>query len=177
MSDLKEKSFNEWLVIRSQQGDDGAFGDLIELWQKRFYLYAFNRLKDREVARDVTQECLVSISRNITKLTDPAAFPKWGFRILERRCIDWQRKIVREREVFQQQEELPEIAIKDNTEAKLSVEALLNQLDSRLSIVLRLYYLEEFSVHEIAEIVKVPVGTVKSRLFYARKLMTEILER
>ena len=176
MADLKQKSFVEWLVVRSQQGERDAFDALVKHWQQRYFLYALNRLNDREAARDVTQECLLSISRNLNKLSDPAAFPKWGFRILERRCVDWQRKIIRERKVFQEQEELPEIGISDNSEEKLSVEALLSRLDAKLATILRLYYLESLSIQEIAEVQGVPTGTIKSRLYYARKLMLKVLE-
>lgn len=176
MLDLKQKAYNEWLVIRSQQGERDAFDELLRRWQRRYYLYAMNRLHDREAANDVTQECLLSISRNLNKLSDPAAYPKWGFRILERRCVDWQRKIIREREIIQQQEELPEFGSKDGTEEELSVEMLLAKLDSRLATLLRLFYLETLSVEEIAEIYDVPIGTIKSRLFYTRKLISKVLE-
>ena len=175
MLDLKQKAYNEWLVVRCQQGEPQAFEELIKHWQKRYYLYAMNRLNDREAARDVMQECLISINRNLGKLSDPAAYPKWSFRILERRCIDWQRKRIRERQVIQQQEELPEIGVNDGIEDKLTVESLLASLDSSLATLLRLYYLETLTIAEIAEIQNIPTGTVKSRLFYARKMMIKAL--
>ncbi len=176
MQDLKQKSFNEWLVVNSQRGEANAFNQLASNWQQKYFLYALNRLGDREAARDVTQDCLLSISRSIGKLSDPAAYPKWSFRILERRCVDWLRKTIREREHIQQQDELPEIGVEDGLEIRFSVEQLLSRLDSRLATLLRLYYLEGLSVQEIAEVSEVPVGTVKSRLFYARKLMIKALE-
>ena len=77
---------------------------------------------------------------------------------------------------IQQQEELPELPVRDGTEEKLSVEALLARLDPRLATLLRLYYLEALTVQEIADIFEVPVGTIKSRLYYARKLMMNVLE-
>ena len=176
MQQLKQQSFNEWLVVRSQSGEREAFDKLVRLWQQKYFLYALNRLGDREAAKDVTQECLLSISRNIGKLSDAAAFPKWSFRILERRCVDWLRKTIREREHVQRQEELPEIGIEDGTETRLNVEQLLAKLDSRLAALLRLYYLEGLTVQEIAEVSDVPAGTVKSRLYYARKLMSRALQ-
>ena len=176
MRDLKQRSFNEWLIIRCQQGERDAFTALVKAWERRYYLYALNRLKDREAAKDVTQDCLLSISRSLATLSDPVAFPKWSFRILERRCIDWLRKTIRERELIQQQENLPDIGFSDDTEDKLNVEQLLAKLDSRLATILRLYYLESLSIDEIAEISDVPPGTVKSRLFYARKLMMKAME-
>lgn len=176
MQQLKRSSFNEWLIIRCQQGEDGAFTALVQNWQQRYYLYALSRLKDKEAAKDVTQDCLLSISRNLGSLSDPAAYPKWSFRILERRCIDWLRKTIRERELIQPQETLPEIEVNDGIETKLTVNQLLARLDSRLATILRLYYLESMTVSEIAQISEVPVGTVKSRLFYARKLMKKSLQ-
>lgn len=176
MRDPKESSYNEWLVIESQRGSLEAFDTLVKNWEQRYFLYALNRLKMREAARDVTQESLISISKGLLKLSDPGSYPKWSFRIVERRCVDWLRKTIREREFVQTQEELPEIPVQDGIEEKLSVEQLLAQLDPALATTLRLYYLESLSILEIAEVTAVPTGTVKSRLFYARKLLAKLLE-
>ncbi len=176
MRDLKQRSFNEWLVLESQRGEVDAFNTLIKDWERRYFLYALNRLKSREAALDVTQESLISISRGLQKLSDPASYPKWSFRIVERRCADWLRKTIREREIMQTQEELPEIPVRDGVEDELSVERLLSRMDSALASILRLYYLEAMTIQEIAEISDIPTGTVKSRLFYARKMMTKLLE-
>ncbi|MBL4574345.1 MAG: RNA polymerase sigma factor [Gammaproteobacteria bacterium] len=176
MHNLKERSFNEWLVIESQRGEKDAFNTLIKNWEQRYFLYALNRLKNREAAKDVTQECLISISKSLHKLSDPASYPKWSFRIVERRCVDWLRKTIREREFIQVQQELPEIPIHDGIEEKISVEQVLSKMDARLSTILRLYYLEALTIQEIAEVSDVPRGTVKSRLFYARKMMIKLLE-
>ena len=58
MHDLKERSFNEWLVIESQRGEKNALNTLIKNWEQRYFLYALNRLKSPEAAKDVTQEAL-----------------------------------------------------------------------------------------------------------------------
>lgn len=176
MRDLKERSFNEWLIIESQGGDIDAFNTLMKNWEQRYFLYALNRLKSREAAKDVTQESLLSISKSLRKLSDPASFPKWSFRIVERRCLDWLRKTIREREIIQAQEELPEVPVQDSLEEKITIEQVLAKMDSRLAMILRLYYLEELTIQEIAEVSDLPSGTVKSRLFYARKMMTKHLE-
>jgi RNA polymerase sigma factor (sigma-70 family) len=176
MRGLKEHSFNEWLVIESQRGEKDAFTTLIKNWEQRYFLYALNRLKSPEAAKDVTQESLISISKSLRELSDPVSYPKWSFRIVERRCVDWLRKTIREREFIQAQEELPEIPVRDGIEDKVSVEQLLSKMDSRLATILRLYYLEALTIQEIAEVSNVPSGTVKSRLFYARKMMKKLLE-
>lgn len=180
METQKQRSYNEWLVVRSQQGEIDAFDELIILWQQRWYRYAFNRLRDKEASRDVLQEGLLSLSKSIGKLSDPAAFPKWSFRIIEFRCADWLRKTVREREVFSDAE-IPEQATDNNdydsqAELKLSLNQALTSMDSKLSQVLRLFYLESFSVNDIADIINIQPGTVKSRLFYARKLLAQAMK-
>lgn len=184
MKQLQQQGYNEWLVVRCQMGEAEAFERLVELWHRRYFLYAMNRLGQREAAQDVTQECLLSISRGIRKLADPAAYPKWSFQILERRRIDWLRKTIRERTVIEK--ELHEAqSLKADLEpetnelldSRLTVGQLLKMLDPRLATLLRLYYLESLSIEEIAEISAVPAGTIKSRLFYARKLLNEILNQ
>lgn len=175
MHQVKEKGLTEWLVIRCKQGESQALEELLKLWQQRYFLYAMNRLRDTEAAKDVTQECLISIGNSIQRLDDAAAYKKWSFTILERRCIDWQRKTIRTREVIQTRETIPEVAVDDGLDRKLTVEQVLQQLDSKVSMILRLYYLEELSIREIAEISELPIGTVKSRLFYGRKLLAKSL--
>ena len=64
----------------------------------------------------------------------------------------------------------------EKLESKLTVHRALDLLDEKLALILRLHYLESFSISEIADIIKVPPGTVKSRLFYARKTLATILQ-
>lgn len=183
MEPLQQQSYNEWLVIRCQQGEKEAFERLLENWRHRYFLYALNRLREREAAQDVTQDCLLSISRGIYKLSDPAAYPKWSFQILERRCVDWLRKRIRERKAMESeiadmqalQDEHTFLSV-DTLDSNLTVGQLLKNLDPRLATLVRLYYLEVLSVDEIAEITGVPTGTVKSRLFYTRKLLSQIVD-
>ncbi|MBT8145558.1 MAG: RNA polymerase sigma factor [Gammaproteobacteria bacterium] len=182
MNDAKEKSFNEWLVINSQLGDKSAFEQLLERWQPRLLAYATRRLGDRELAREVVQECLMGITRGLTRLRDPAAFPGWCYKLLERRCIDAIRTRIRDRqklsELVRQQ---PESDTDQRTgavqlEQQVSIQQAVAQLDSNLAAVLKLYYQESFTIEEIAEVLEIPAGTVKSRLYYARKTLAAILE-
>ena len=98
MNDEKTKSLNEWLVINCQLGDRASFDKLLKAWQPRLLAYAMRRVGDREVAREVVQECLLSVSRGLVSLRDPAAFPGWCFRLLERRCVDALRSRIKEQQ-------------------------------------------------------------------------------
>ena len=175
----KNQSYTEWLVLNSQQGDVRAFDELLRLWQQRWLLYGVSRLRDHELAREATQECLLAISRGIKRLQDPASFPKWSFQIMDRRCTDLLRRHIRDRNRRQalQQEIQPPPGNEDaSRDLQLSLQEALQLLDEPLARLLRLYYLEGFALGEIAEIIGIPQGTVKSRLFHARKLMAKILE-
>ena len=182
--DEKQKSYSEWLVLRCQQNDESALHPLLTMWQGRYLAYANYRLGERHAAQDAVQEALLAICRNLHRLSDPASFPRWSFTILERRCVDWQRKRVRERRVFTEQDgsadNWSEADPKDTgeaTDASLDSERLLESLEPELRALVRLYYLEEFSIGDIAEVLQLAPGTVKSRLYYARKQMQQLLEK
>ena len=176
MFDPKQRAYSEWLVVRSQQGDPKAFKLLIEFWEYRLQRYAFRRLNDAELAKDVTQECLLAVSRGLMKLKDPAAFPKWLFQIQERRCADSLKRVIRQEKYIKDVSELPEYGKTDNTENEVSTEKLLSSFDTETQRVLRLYYLEGFTIKEIGEILHTPSGTVKSKLFYARKKLAQKID-
>lgn len=173
MLDHKKRAYSEWLVVRSQQGDRAALNSLVEFWQERYLLYALRRLESRDAARDVTQETLISICRNLGKLKDPVTYPSWSYRILERRCLDWLRKTIRERDLIEARNELPEVASTENKDAEIGVGQLLGKLEPEIRSLLQLYYIDELSISEISLVLNVPRGTVKSRLFYARKTLAK----
>lgn len=172
----KERAFSEWLVMRSQQGNREAQNSLLELWQQRFYLYALRRLNSTEAAKDVTQDALLSVCKNLGKLKDPVTFPSWSYRIVERRCMDWMRKSIRERDVIDTEKEIPDIAAPDSQTTEINIGQILGTLEPEIRSLLHLYYMDELSVAEIATILDIPGGTVKSRLYYARKVLADVID-
>lgn len=174
--DDKQRAYSEWLVIRCQQGDKAALHELLRLWRPRYLAYARQRLGDPQPAADVVQDALLGICRNLHRLADGAAFPGWSYTIVDRRCVDWLRRHLRESDVFDVAADSDAIAQNTNTDAALDSSRLLASLKPELASLVRLYYLEELSVREIAEVLAIPVGTVKSRLHQARKLLQDKLE-
>lgn len=185
MNSIKDASYSEWLVVNAQLGDTQALERLIRLWQQRLLLYGTNKLGESAAAHDALQECLISICKGLGRLRDPAAFPKWAFQIMERRCQDHLRRVYQHQALQAGAEEeltdqLDESASSgpppSEADDALTLEQGLRELPGALSQVLRLYYLEGFNLKDIAEITGVPAGTVKSRLFYARKQLAALLE-
>lgn len=179
MSKYKSDVYEEWLVSKSKRGDQKAFHELLTRWQPKLLRYGMTLLGDRDATKDAVQETLLSISKGIHRLEDPAAFPKWAYQILHRRCVDWIRREGRWRDHHEAAEDLDAVEqpLAENADDIELLRVALRQLDPALAALLRLYYLEEFPVVEIAEMLNIPKGTVKSRLFYARKTVKELMEK
>ena len=174
MKRSSQQILDEWLVTCSQSGDQQALNRLLQRWRPRLLVYARRQLGDAEAAKDVVQETLLSVTKEIRKLRDVATFPKWCYQILHRRGCDW---IARK----QRQRHNDEVLVVENIEQTEPgfdpvLQRALNTLDTEHHQTLRLFYLEGFSLIEIAQIFSVPVGTVKSRLFNGRQKLKQYLE-
>jgi RNA polymerase sigma-70 factor (ECF subfamily) len=146
------------------------------------YRVAFGVLRHVAEAEDVAQEALFRACRKFDKLRDARSFRGWLVRMTFRLALDRIRSAKRreERETRWALPELrppaqtvEEIAVGQEFEARLG--RALNELPGRLRIVILLAGMEGHSLEEVAEMVGVPVGTVKSRLFTARKRLVEKL--
>jgi RNA polymerase sigma-70 factor (ECF subfamily) len=141
---------------------------------------------ERPVAADeVLAEVWLDIARGLHRLDDPARFPAWAFRIVERRGTDWLRRRSRERRheasVANEAERLAPAPMArseaEPAEAILRLRAAIVRLPVEQRELLHLFYELGRSVAEIAEIQDLPPGTVKSRLFSVRENLKQILER
>lgn len=175
----KRAAFDAYLVVRCQAGDVQALQELLRHWYGRLYGFALGQLQDAEAAKDATQDSLVSISRGIHRLDDPASFPKWAYQIVVRRCADWQRREIRWRsrhvtDTAAVIDRAPAGAVDRDPETE-AVRRAIGRLEPELRSVVRLYYFDAFSLKDISELLEVPVGTIKSRLFYARKKLKQTM--
>lgn len=170
---------DDLLVLQCQQGDVAEFGRLVERWQQPLMNYAYRLTGDWEAARDVVQETWVVVIRGLVGLRDVTRFRAWLFRIASHKCQEhWRRNSSRQRfvERLQEQADAAEAVTPPNGE-RADIEAAFRRLKPESRTVLALMYLEDFSVGEIAEVLSVPEGTVKSRLFHARQQMKQLMEK
>lgn len=168
-----EQLVDEILVMDAQSGSVRALEMLVSRWQKRFWQYAYNLTGDSEVAWDVTQESWLGIIRGLRRLNDPANFRAWAYRIVTNKASDWIKKKRRDKSTSIEELSDCEQVAKKNTD----VRELLSKMDMNRQVVLSLYYLEQLSIAEISVALKIPKGTVKSRLHNARKELKELWER
>ncbi len=183
MSRTPEDIQDELLVLQCQEGDGESLKMLIARWQPRFGRLAWRWTADREAMRDVTQEAWLAIVRGLRRLDDPARFRSWAYRIVRYKCADWTRRRVLQRKVAKELREAARLEADETSSENNSANEVtllrdaMAKLPSDQRVILSLHYLDEMGLAEIARVLDVPVGTVKSRLFHARHQLKQTLER
>jgi RNA polymerase sigma-70 factor (ECF subfamily) len=158
------------LVERAQRGDREAFGLLAVPLGDRLFAVANRILRDADLAADATQQALVAIWRDLPQLRDPTRFEAWTYRLLVRACYAERRN---ERRWSPALRVLPTALAADTRDGtsllidrdQLERAARRLSMDHRVVVVLRFYL--DLPLAEIAELLGVPQGTVRSRLRYA----------
>lgn len=175
----RARAADEWLVVRCQLGEPAAFDALIARWQRPLWVYVRRMTGDDHEAQDLQQDVWLRVIRGIGRLRDGARLRGWLFGIARRALMD---RLRREYAVPAASDVDPgELAAEPDpidTEADLAaLDAALDTLPTVERDVLTLFYLRDLSLAELAEALGVPVGTVKSRLFRARKLLRAAMDQ
>lgn len=169
-------------VAEARAGDPAAWDALFRRYQLPLYVYVFELVHDEQAALDIFQETFIRGVRHIGSLRDDEKFGSWLFGIAHQMCI--QRWRARNREEMALEELGAEPAHLESDPAELLIRreqeaefmALLNQLPLPQRSVLLLHFVEDFSLEEIAGITGTALGTVKSRLHYAKKALRKMIE-
>jgi RNA polymerase sigma-70 factor (ECF subfamily) len=157
------------LVRRFQGGTDQAFGDLMTRHERRVYNLAYRMLGNAEDARDVTQDAFLSCFRHLSTFRGDAAFATWLHRIAVNACYDALRR--RRDTTAMDDRPLEPAPIPDHADQSASaidVQRGLISVPADFRVVLVMHEIQDMPLEEIARILEVPVGTVKSRLHRGR---------
>jgi RNA polymerase sigma factor (sigma-70 family) len=158
------------LVVRAQLGDRRSLAELVTRWHEPVRRYVHRMVTDLDIADDVGQQVWARALKALPGLNQPERFAPWLFTIARRSVMDWLAEKYGRGEVHT----ADDVAIDDHAPAVLDraqVADGLAGLPAREREVLILFYLQDFSLQECAEVLQVPAGTVKSRLFKARQLL------
>lgn len=168
----------ELLVLRCQRGDRGAFEELVGGWERRLFFYVRRLVRDEEEAWAVLQEVWLRVLRGIRRLKDPHRLPVWLYAVARNTAMSHHRE-----EYARGHAPLPAepreapgedvIARFDDAE---QVHAALARLPRGDREVLTLFFLRDLAIAEVAEVLGIPPGTVKSRLFKARRALRDIID-
>ena len=168
------------LVARCQEGDRQAQETLVRHCQDRVYRLAYRLLGHREEALDACQETLVAMLRTLPTFRGHAQFQTWLYRVttnvclMRRRHLKARTRLIAAAAAEPPQEQDPESAAL-RREAQEAVREHLRRLPAQFRAVVVLRELEGMSYEEIAGILRVPVGTVQSRLSRGRLLLRQVL--
>ena len=154
----------QW-VARCREGDENALTMLIARHRNRLVRTATNLLRDRHEAEDVAQEAFLKGFREIGKLREDRAFSGYLYKICVRLCMD--RLRLKRAELTEFDSVQPHEGA--NIENRVVIAKLLAQLPYDLRTTLVLREMEQLSYEEVAEVMHVPIGTVRSRLHTARE--------
>ncbi len=175
-------------VEKAQAGDHDALNTLFCEYYDDIHYFILKIVKDPDLAYDITQETFIEIMRTINNLRTGAAFVTWAKQIAYHQCTRYFKK---EKEIILDEDEdgntpldtleedksefIPHEAL-DRDEFKKAILDILDTLTPDQRGAVMMYYFDELSLKQIAEIQAVPVGTVKSRLNYSRKKLKESVE-
>ena len=177
MDKTRDRVIDELLVMRCQGGSRESFDLLVRRWQRPLWRYARRLTSSNDAAWDVMQETWIAILRTIRKLNDPAWFAAWAYRIVRNKSADHVRSTGRQRHLVdalaERQGANRESPCEDPGDA---VAKALRQLPADRQELLVLKYSGDLNVIEIAVVLGIPAGTVKSRLHHAREELRRIMK-
>jgi RNA polymerase sigma-70 factor (ECF subfamily) len=160
------------LVKKAKVGDKDALVQLIMSEKNAYYRLAYTYLNDKEDALDAMEDMIVILYENIHKLKKEEAFFCWSKTILVNCC----KKTLRQRKKIVRLEDMDEIPYQGDIEQKdnkIVLDKYLSHLAQNHQEVIKLRYLLDLEYKDIADLLKLPIGTIKSRLHYGMSQLQE----
>ena len=190
MSDKSHSAADDAALVRAaQNGDMGAFEELVARHRDKIYARAFSMMRNEEDAVDLSQEAWVKGWQRLKQFQGESGFGTWMTRIVINLCLDQLRRLKRQRtESIEAMDEesggverqMPVLTVNpterlERGELRQRIDKALNQLSHEHRTVLVLHEFEEMEYKEIAKTMDCSIGTVMSRLFYARRRLAALL--
>ncbi len=172
---------DEIIVERALTGDAEAFGEIVRRWERRIFALTYGMLGREDDARDATQETFLAAFRNLRGFRGEAKVSSWLHRIAVNQCITRQRraKVRSESALEEEQEKQAErfvmpvdhspVNLVEGRQETAAVRRAINSLPIELRQVVIMKEFEELTFREIADVLDLPLSTVKSRLYTAMK--------
>ncbi len=186
----REKEQEKSLISRAKEGDNGAFEEIVKLYEQKICSTIYYMVKDQNIVEDIAQEVFFKIYKNISKFNEQSSLYTWIYRITMNACFDEmkkEKKITYLSNFVETEEGEQEVEFEDPSQnvdeiisAKLDREELIKAIkklpdEQRAIIVLR--DIRGFTYWEIADMLKLKLGTVKSKINRARLMLKEELEK
>jgi len=176
--DSREQLIEQMLILRCQMSDNDAFAKLIERYQRPLRYFISRLLDDAQASEDLLQDTWLTVIGRIHSLKKPEAFSIWLYRIARNKVY---QRLRRKRIWSELNENIA--APNENEDESISLEEVakihecLKTLRSEHKEVLMLRFLEQMSYQQISKVVNCNLGTVRSRVYYAKLALKKELEK
>lgn len=160
------------LIKKAKAKDKDALIKLIMLKQNDFYGLAFSYMKNEEDAMDALQDMIIILFENIKDLRTDLSFYSWSKTILVNIC----KSKLKKKEKIVYMDKIIEDSVEENKDENIFLDQIINSLDDIYKDVINLRYILDYDYKEIANILNIPLGTVKSRLNKAKSILKESLK-
>jgi RNA polymerase sigma-70 factor (ECF subfamily) len=178
MTQSTDRIAEQVLVLRCQAGDEAAFADLVVRYHRRVHYYLQKMLNSADRADDATQDLWMDVFRSIPKLRDATSFAAWLYRLARDRAY---RELRKSKPLSKSLDEVDPSDKMDEDEFSAddaaAVHAGLDRLAPEHREVLMLRFVESMSYQQVAVVVGCELGTVRSRIHYAKRALRRLLER
>ncbi|WP_298759891.1 RNA polymerase sigma factor [uncultured Psychroserpens sp.] len=169
------------LIEAYKSGNQNAMAQLVKRWHVIFCKKAFWIVKDADLSKDIAQDSWQVIMEKLHVLQKPSSFKSWAFRIVYSKSLDALRQQQKEQvkgETYKREQISLEYNNEENDNALLKEKLLkaILTLPMQQQHIIKLFYVESYSLKEISDLLSISVGTVKSRLFHAREKLKLILK-
>lgn len=180
MADFDERE----LIARCRSGDDAAFGDLVDRYKNLVYGLVYRMLPDRSQVDDVAQDVFLKVHRGLPYFRGEAKLSTWIFRIVQNVCSEVRTRHVPEvsleREAHDDRPRRdpggPDTAFAD-LELRDRLDKAMARLPDNYRLLIAAHYLEGVQYDALAEALNIPLGTVKTHLYRAKRRLRELLEQ
>ena len=176
----KQAVYYELLVLRCRLGRKEALEELVRTWEKRLFYYIRRLVDDEQEAWQILQETWVKVLRSIKRLREPRKLPACLYRIARNTAISHLRTKYTRQALLEQGASLCNTDDSADNLAFENAEQVhygLGRISLHHREVLTLFFLRDLRIEEIAEVLEIPLGTVKSRLNYAKRALKAVLEK
>ena len=168
----------QMLILRCQMGDNEAFAELIDRYGRALYYFISKLLENTEVAEDIYQETWLAVIKKIHSLKDTDSFTAWLYHIARNKVYHHLRrkKLIQELNeniVAENYEDGNDFSVEDAA----NIHKALEKLHPAHREVLMLRFLEQMSYEQITQVINCSMGTVKSRIYYAKNALKKELEK
>ena len=164
---------DDLLVMQAQEGDRQAFETIVRRWQRRLWTHAYRLAGSSDAAWDITQEAWIAIVKGLRNLRDPAMFGLWAYRIVSNKSIDY----LKSRPL---KDAAPAATLqfgRPPQEGTAILRQVLDRLEPDKKLILVLCYIEGLTLAELSFVLRVPEGTIKSRLHASRNAFKLLWQR